>query len=58
MSGMRCLHCGHFPKDHGPRGGACKGATYTKERIDHGDDGVEIIEDVTLCECPYLLVGA
>jgi len=59
MSGMRCLRCGHFPNDHAPRGGACNAATYTTERRDlGGDEGVEVIEDVTYCPCSYLLLGA
>jgi hypothetical protein len=56
---LRCLRCGHFPKDHGPRGGSCNYKHYTKSVTDHGGAyGVEIIEDVRLCECSYLLMGA
>ena len=57
MSDLRCIRCKHFPKDHNPRGGACQFATHTTERIST-PDGIEVIEDVTYCSCPYLLAGA
>lgn len=55
----RCLRCQHNVEHHGKHGGWCNKEIYTRQRIDHGgDDGIEIIEDVTICSCPYLMLGA
>jgi len=58
MTTHRCLRCQHDVATHGKRGGPCNKVTYTREYVYDGDRLDEIVEDASICRCPYLLLGA